>query len=324
MELKNIAILGPRGNVGSALIAELLKDGPRFNITAVTRPTSPYTPPPQTSITHKTVDYASLDSLTAAFTGQDAVVNCITGGATQYEPTRLVIDAAVAAGVKLYFANEFVGHVTSEQYRRMPEQAVGAKVRIRGELEVLGREGGMKWTSLNGGPFFDMWLMKGPAGIDIRNKRARIYGTGLNPLCWTPLPTIALAAANMLRNPDAIANRPIYINTVPNLTQSGLLSAVESVLGAKFAVDYIDIAKINANARIAVERGEVAKGMKGLAISNQFYEGDCGNDFRALVENERVGVEVQSVEDAVARAVADWGVENEVVESFFGIEACEV
>lgn len=83
-------------------------------------------------------------------------MNCVTGGATQYEPMKLVIDAAVAAGVKLYFANEFVGHVTSEQFGRMPEQIVGAKVRIRGELEVLGREGGMKWTSLNGGPFFDM------------------------------------------------------------------------------------------------------------------------------------------------------------------------
>lgn len=64
--------------------------------------------------------------------------------------------------------------------------------------------------------------------------------------------------------------------------------------------------------------------MKGLTISNQFYEGDSGNDFSKLVENESVGVEVESVEDAVKRAVADWGVESEVVEGMFGVEACEV
>ena len=91
-----------------------------------------------------------------AFRGQDAIVNCITGGATQYGPSKLIIDAAVAAGVKLFFANEFVSNLKSEQYRRLPESFVGGKVRIRNYLEGLSREGKISWTGLNGGPFFDM------------------------------------------------------------------------------------------------------------------------------------------------------------------------
>lgn len=83
-------------------------------------------------------------------------MNCITGGATQYEPTKLIIDAAITAGVKFYFANEFVGYVTSEQYKRLPETHVGAKIRIREYLGKLADEGKISWTSLNGGPFFDM------------------------------------------------------------------------------------------------------------------------------------------------------------------------
>jgi hypothetical protein len=83
-------------------------------------------------------------------------VNCITGGVTQWDPSKRIIDAAIAAGVKFFFANEFVGYVTREQYRRLPEAFVGAKYRIRGYLEELGKEGKIKWTSLNGGPFFDM------------------------------------------------------------------------------------------------------------------------------------------------------------------------
>jgi hypothetical protein len=83
-------------------------------------------------------------------------VNCVTGGATQYEPSKLIIDAAVAAGVKFFFANEFVGYVTSEQFKRLPESFVGAKLSIREYLQGLGKEGKIAWTSLNGGPFFDM------------------------------------------------------------------------------------------------------------------------------------------------------------------------
>ena len=80
----------------------------------------------------------------------------MTGGSTQYEPSKLIIDAAVAAGVRLLFANEYVGHITREQYRRLPEAFVGAKVRIREYLHDLGTHGKIAWTSLNGGPFFDM------------------------------------------------------------------------------------------------------------------------------------------------------------------------
>jgi hypothetical protein len=167
-------------------------------------------------------------------------------------------------------------------------------------------------------------LMKGPAGFDIAHRVARIYGTGDNPLCWTPLPTIGLAAANMLRNPKPIINRPIYICPFHQLTQNLILSTLEEVLGTKFAVENVDVQKINKHARIALERGEAANAMKGLAVSNQFYEGDCGNDFRHIVENKTVGVEMTSVEDAVRDAIERYGEESKVVEALFRVEAYEI
>ncbi|KAF1849104.1 NAD(P)-binding protein [Cucurbitaria berberidis CBS 394.84] len=326
MELKNVAILGPGGNVGAAIITELLKDGSRFNLVGITRKTSTYTPPPNTNITHKSVDYTSFHSLLEAFTGQDAVVNCITGGATHYEPSKLIIDAAVAAGVKFFFANDYVGHLTREQFKRLPESFVGAKPRIREYLEELGTQGKIAWTGLTGGPFFDMWLMKGPAGFDIANRHARIYGTGNNPLCWTPLPTIALAVANIIRNPKPVCNRPIYICPFPKnqLTQNILLSTLESVLDTKFTIENVDVKKINEHAKIALERGEAGKAMKGLAVSNQFYEADSGNDFSHLVENEVVGVNTMSVEDAVREAIQRYGEDFKIVEGMFRVEPCEI
>lgn len=298
----------------------------RLNITAITRPTSTYAPPDNSSITHRIAEYASLSSLIEAFSGQDAVVNCITGGATQYEASKLIIDAAVAAGVKFFFANEFVGHIDSPQYRRMPEAFIGAKFRIREDLRELAAAGNIQWTSLNGGPFFDMWLMKGPAGFDVANRRARIYGTGNNPLFWTPLSVIAQAAANMLRNPEAVANRPIYICPFAKgtLTQRSLLTALEHVLDSEFAVEEVNVAQINTNAKIALESGEAGKAMKGLTVSNQFYEEDSGNDFSHLIENDLVGVDLMTVEEAVRDAIASWGKDCPVVETMYRVEACEV
>ncbi|KAF2625773.1 NAD(P)-binding protein [Macroventuria anomochaeta] len=326
MELKNIAILGPGGNVGSAIINELSRDGPRFNITAITRQTSTYTPPEASDITHKTADYTSLSSLTEAFTGHDAIVNCITGGATQYDSSKLIIDAAVAAGVKFFFANEFVGYVDSPQFHRMPEAFTGAKIRIREYLGELAATGKITWTSLNGGPFFDMWLMKGPAGFDVANRRARIYGTGENSLFWTPLPVIARAAGNILKRPNVVANRPIYICPFAKgeLTQRSLLTTLQDVLDAEFAIEEVDLVKINKNARIALERGEAGKAMKGLVVSNQFYEEDSGNDFSHLIQNAVVGVDLMSVEEAVRDAIARWGQDCPIVESMFRVEACEI
>ena len=308
-------------------MAELLKDGSRFDITAITRSTSTYTAPEHTNIIHKTVDYDSIESLTTAFVGQDAVINCITGGATQYAPSKRIIDAAVAASVKFFFADEYVGLVTSPQFKRLPESAAGAKLRIREYLEQLGAEGKIKWTALNGGPFFDMWLMKGPAGFDVKGRRARIYGWGgvwgENKLCWTPLPTIAKAAANMIRNPEPIANRAIYIASVRNLTQNSILEALENVVGEKFSVEHVDVKKINEHALIALERGEVGKAMRGLTIGNQFYENrEC--DFSGLVENEVVGVEEVSVEDAVREAIEKYGKDCQVEEGMFHVEPCEI
>jgi hypothetical protein len=166
--------------------------------------------------------------------------------------------------------------------------------------------------------------MRGPAGFDVKNRRARIYGTGDNPLCWAPLPAIGLAAANMLRNPDAVLNRGIFICPVLHATQNILLSTLETVLDTKFTVEHVDIAKINKHAKIALDRGDFANAMKGFALSNQFYEEDSGNDFRHMAENELVGVKTMSVEDAVRDAIKRYGEDCPIVESMFNVEPCEI
>lgn len=168
--------------------------------------------------------------------------------------------------------------------------------------------------------------MKGPGGFDVKNKYARIYGAGTHPLYWTPLPTIAIAAATILRNPSPALNRGIYICPFApgTLTQNSLLATLESVLDAKFTVTHVDVAAINRAAKAALERGDVGKAMRGFAMSNQFYEEDSGNCLEGMTENEMCGVEEVSVEEAVRDAISRYGVEGNVVESMFRVEASEI
>ena len=112
--------------------------------------------PPNDSIKGITTDFDSFTSLVAALGDQDALLCCVPGGATKFAAQKLLIDAAIEARVKLFFASEFGGNIMSPHYRLFPTEFVGDKVKTREYLEEKAKTGEIAWTSLNGGPFFDM------------------------------------------------------------------------------------------------------------------------------------------------------------------------
>jgi hypothetical protein len=152
-------------------------------------------------------------------------------------------------------------------------------------------------------------LMGGPAGFDIPNRKARIYGSGNNLSCWTPLSTIAVAVVNMLRNPSTILNRSIFVSGVLDLTQNAILVALEAETGDKFSVEHVDVWQIKKEALEALEKGEYRQATRGLAINHNFNEEDSAANFWDKVENELVGVKPVTVQEAVKDAMTSWGKE---------------
>jgi hypothetical protein len=129
---------------------------------------------------------------------------------------------------------------------------------------------------------------------------------------------MALAAANMLRNPGPILNRAVFISGVKSLSQNTLLAALEEQLG-KFEVTHVDVKKIKREAEEAGKRGEIGKWMKGMTVNSNFNEEESHSDFWHLVENELVGVEAVSVAEAVKETLERCGTETKVVESLFRV-----
>lgn len=166
--------------------------------------------------------------------------------------------------------------------------------------------------ALNGGPFFDMWLSKGPAGFDLVQRKATIYDTGNNLACWTPLPVVASAVVNMLRSPNPnILNRAVFICGVKNVTQNAILAALESEIGkeegkeGKFTVEHVPLEPIKEAAMKALERGEWRNATRGLALWSNFKQGVSRADFWSKVENELVGVQAVGLDEAVGAVLAE-------------------
>ncbi|EKG18759.1 NmrA-like protein, partial [Macrophomina phaseolina MS6] len=297
------------GNTGRPIIRSLLADTEhQFTITALTR--GSYAAPDPRVRVITIPDYTDKPTLTTALRGQHAVLCLLPGGQVKLDAQRILIDACIDAGVRLFFADEFVSNILAPQYMAMPASFVGDKIAVRAYLEEKAREGRICWTALNGGPFFDMWLLGGPAGFDLASKKATIYGTGNNPICWTPLPFIATAVRNILRNPDAFINKPVFVSGVRDLTQNAILEGLEAEMGEKFEVERVDIKKMKEEADELLAKGEVRQAMKGLTLNAQFNEERSAANFWHLVENEKVGIEPVSVREAVRMALALAAVEK--------------
>lgn len=96
--IKNIAIVGAGGNLGS-LVTKALLEAKKFNITIISRAESKSSLPADASITVKQGDYTSAEFLVEAFAGIEAAIFTLHWSAIPELEIKL-IEAAAEAGVK--------------------------------------------------------------------------------------------------------------------------------------------------------------------------------------------------------------------------------
>jgi hypothetical protein len=122
-------------------------------VTALTRAASTSTFPAAVAV--KKVDYGSAESLQDALAGQDAVLSLVASAATGGQ--KPLVDAAVAAGVKLFIPSEF-GINTRAVSGAAIGKILGNKVATADYLaEKAAENPGFTWTGISTGVFFD-WV----------------------------------------------------------------------------------------------------------------------------------------------------------------------
>ncbi|KAJ5635885.1 uncharacterized protein N7484_009198 [Penicillium longicatenatum] len=211
MSITKVALAGATGNLGPAVLKELVSAG--FEVTVLSRSTSHNF---NERVHVAQVDYSSVESLKKALLGQDALV--ITLGQVGLEPHMNLVNAAVSANVKRIIPSEFGSDTTNPNAAASPVYA--DKIAIQKHLKEVANLN-TSYTLVINGPFFD-WGLQAKFLVDLTSPTPEIYDGGNQKFSTTTLAGVGQAIAGVLKNLDATSNKAIFVSSA-EVSQKELL-----------------------------------------------------------------------------------------------------
>lgn len=281
-----VALAGATGNLGPSILTALLEAG--FSVVVLTRKGGNASKiPSNPNITIKEVDYSSVESLTPALQGVEAVVSTVASEALGGQNP--LIDASVAAGVKRFLPSEFGSNLGNANAAALP--VFGAKVATAKYLEsVAAKNPSFSYTLVYNGPFLDWGIAVGFI-INPQEHSANLFNGGDRPFSATNLPTIGKAVAAILKNQSKTANRAVYIQDV-STTQKKLIAYAKEKDGKDFTTTEVNTEDTRQEGLKALSSGNVENIgtiMVNFIFSAIFQEG-FGGEWSAQNDNELLGL----------------------------------
>ncbi|KAK5128000.1 hypothetical protein LTR85_005117 [Meristemomyces frigidus] len=292
--LKNVALVGASGNLGSKVLSALLKQDKR-NITVVSRPSSSAQFPASVEV-HK-AEYTDAASLQSAFKGKDVVVIMLAFAGLQDEIK--ILEAAARAGVKYVIPSEY-GAPSKNPKMADAVPLLKAKLDIHKKIESLG----MKYIVVSTNGWIDYGLQYGMFDIDLASRRATLYTDSVS-FNTTTTAQIGAGIASFLALPTDLiekqfANECLYLSSF-QLTQPQLFEAVLKATGSTES-DW-QVGRKTAEDKLAEGRKKLEAGdMSGnfdMLVGMSFVEGD----YSAQVANELLGLGQEDLDEVVREAV---------------------
>ncbi|KAI0121944.1 NAD(P)-binding protein [Daldinia grandis] len=293
--ITKVAIAGAKGDLGEPVLEQLLKAG--FQVTVITRKGSSHTWP--SNVTVKEVDYNSLDSLTEALQGQEAVVSTITTSSLSAQIN--LIEAAVKAGVKRFIPSEFGSDTFNAKATQLP--CYKPKIEVQEVLKKAAAGSSLTWTAVLCGPFLD-WAIRVGFFADVKNRTILLPDGGNNTTSSTTLPTVGKAVVGVLKNLEQTKNRQVYVQEATiSLKQIG--DILKKYTGAEGWTE--NVTSLDEELQKALEENKTAY-TPNVFISTlrvAMWGKDYGGNFQKL-DNELLGIKQLSpaeVEAIVAKNI---------------------
>ncbi|KAI8167533.1 hypothetical protein KHU50_006487 [Colletotrichum sp. SAR 10_65] len=229
------------GLVGLRVVRSLQDHG--FTVTAISRTSSTATFPAGVAV--RKADLSSVESLTAALAGQDAVVSAISTVAAVVKGAQdPLVDAAIAAGVKRFIPSEYGLNTRNLKGEILGDWLIAKTEAVDYLIEKAKAHEGFTWTGIGTSLFFDWSITRGIYGIDLANKSIDIFDSGNQKVSTTSLVFLAEGIAAVIKHPDETANQ--YINIIEfDVTQNQLLKLFEEETGAKWTVNHKTADEVN-------------------------------------------------------------------------------
>ncbi|KAK1963098.1 isoflavone reductase [Colletotrichum sublineola] len=234
MPIKTVAVVGASGLVGLRVVKALQEKG--FEVMAISRESSTATFPSGVAV--RKADLSSVESLTAAFAGQDAVISAISTVAVVVPGAQdPLIDAAVAAGVKRFVPSEYGLNTRTLEGEILGDWLKAKTAAVDYLIKKADENPGFTWTGIATSLFLDWSITRGIYGISLENKRMTIFDSGNQKVSTTSLSFLAEGIAAVLQHPAETVNK--YINIVEfEVTQNQLHKLFEEETGAEFAIEH--------------------------------------------------------------------------------------
>ncbi|EIN04827.1 NAD(P)-binding protein, partial [Punctularia strigosozonata HHB-11173 SS5] len=279
------------GNIGPAVLEQLLLA--KFDVTVLSRSNNPSGLPAGVTV-HK-VDYESVESLTAALQGIDAVVSTVASSVLAVQTK--IVDAAVAAGVRRFLPSEF-GHDMRHPAARALS-VFAPKARVEEYLQKVAAETNLTYTFVSTGPFLDWGLHAGVLIGSLKERKVEIFDGGRLPFSTTTLATIGRAVVSVLRHPEETKNRTVTLHEAV-VSQSKLLEiAKELTPGEEWTVTERKSADLKATADAKIAKGIFDMEVIVSLIKWSMFSDDFENEFKD-VDNELLGIKTISDEELKA------------------------
>ncbi|KAJ6139996.1 hypothetical protein N7471_006482 [Penicillium samsonianum] len=246
--IKNVVLAGASGNVGARVLDALLDL--EFNVTVLSRSSKPF----PTGVRVKVVDFTSVEDLSAAFAGQDAVID--TTFSPEVDTPLRLIEAAAKAGVYRFITSDFGLDPKLPGVHDIP--VFGRKKVSYEAVKKQAADNRLTYTLVACGAFLDWGLSTGFAGLNFQEKTAWIFGDGNNVVPWTTLEDVGKATANVLLHPHETLNRPIYVHSV-FMSQNQLFGAAKEALGNEgWTATYNDMEPLFQKALADLKSGNIS------------------------------------------------------------------
>ncbi|KPM35806.1 hypothetical protein AK830_g10782 [Neonectria ditissima] len=202
--IKKVAIAGATGNLGPAILTAL-RESKLFEVTVLTRKESNHEFP-------------------ADVKGQEGLVSTLSSFGVDNQ--KILIDAAVAAGVQRFIPSEFGSNLLNPKVAAIPIFA--PKLQIQEYLKAqVTKTPSLSYTLVYPGAFLDWGLATGML-VNLKAKSATLRDGGDAPFSVSRLSTVGQAVVGIFLHLQETANKAVYVKDI-DTTQNQLISLAKEI-----------------------------------------------------------------------------------------------
>ena len=285
------------------MLNALIKSG-KFHVTVVKRASSSATFPD--GVTVRSADLSSVESVTEAFKGQDAVISTV--GTEGLLGQSVLIEAAVAANVKRFLPSDFGADLANPKTAALP--IFGYKIATHKVLRQAAADNpDFTYSLVANGAFLD-WGLKQNFLLNWNESQPKLFDGGDNPFSATTLDTVGQAVVGILTHPEETKNRFVYVKEL-DISQIQLLDIAKKIDPDKKWEEpvIVETADIQKSSYESLAKGEVTPlVLLGFLFVALFGPAEYGRQL-TKTDNELLGIKEKTVDDveAIFRSVIQGG-----------------